>query len=234
MYAMNRMTYDYRLQFTKRDKMRYIGHLDLLKYFQRAIKRANVPIAFSMGFNPHQLVSFTMPLPLGMSGLAEYVDIRLESEMPCDDLKTRLNAQMSDGMEITAVRRLREDEDTGAALVAAADYTAVLDICDPDFADKLASLKAVPVWEIEKLGKKKKLKTVDIRPLIYALDCETAENTVIHARLATGSNSNLKPELMLRYIYEKLGLDFDYIRIKIARTEMYRRDESGNFTGLME
>ncbi|MBQ9603988.1 MAG: DUF2344 domain-containing protein, partial [Firmicutes bacterium] len=119
--------YKYRIKFTKIDKMRYIGHLDLLKYFQRAVKRANVPIAYSTGFNPHQLMSFATPLPLGMGSTSEYVDIRLETPMECEDIKAALNAQMSLGMELTEVRRMSEGEDTGAALLRAADYVITLD-----------------------------------------------------------------------------------------------------------
>ena len=233
MYAMNRVTYDYRLKFTKIDKMRFIGHLDLLTYFQRAIKRANIPIAFSMGFNPHQLMSFTVPLPLGMASYAEYLDIRLEEEMPADELKTRLNAQMSDGVEITDIRPLREREDTGAALVAAADYTVELDFKDDDFGEKLKRLEEEKEWNIEKLGKKKKLKLVDIRPMIYGLICENAERTTLHVRLATGSSSNLKVDLLLKYIYDKLGLEFDYLKIKVTRTEMYL-EQDGEFIPLMK
>ena len=228
---MNRVTYDYRIKFTKTDKMRYIGHLDLLKYFQRAVKRANIPIAFSMGFNPHQLMSFATPLPLGMASYAEYLDVRLDKELDCNMLKNSLNAQMSDGMEITGVRRIHEKEDTGAALLAAADYTIELDFNDDSFAEKLKKLEEEQEWNIEKLGKKKKLKLVDIRPMIYGLICENTDKTILHVRLATGSNANLKVDLMLKYIYEKLGLEFDYLKIKVTRTEMYR-NENGEFVPL--
>ncbi|MBQ9519698.1 MAG: DUF2344 domain-containing protein [Firmicutes bacterium] len=230
---MNRVTCDYRLKFTKVNKMRFIGHLDLLTYFQRAIKRANIPIAFSMGFNPHQLMSFTVPLPLGMASYAEYLDIRLDEEMPCEELKTRLNAQMSEGVEITDIRRIREKEGTGAALVAAADYTVELDFKDDNFGEKLKALEEEKEWNIEKLGKKKKPKLVDIRPMIYGLICENGEKATLHTRLATGSNSNLKVDLLLKYIYEKLGLEFDYLKIKVTRTEMYR-EENGEFIPLMK
>lgn len=233
MFAMNRVTYGYRLKFTKTDKMRFIGHLDLLTYFQRAIKRANIPIAFSMGFNPHQLMSFTVPLPLGMASYAEYLDIRLEEKMPAEDIKTRLNVQMSDGVAITDIRPLREREDTGAALVAAADYTIELDFKDDSFGERLKALEEEKEWNIEKLGKKKKLKSVDIRPMVYGLICENAEKTTLYTRLATGSNSNLKVDLLLKYIYSRLGAELDYLKIRVTRTEMYR-DHDGEFVPLMK
>ncbi len=232
MYAMNRITYGYRLKFKKDGKMRFIGHLDLLTYFQRAVKRADIPIAFSQGFNPHQLMSFAAPLPLGMASYAEYVDIKLDEPMECEEIKNRLNAQLSEGTEITEVRPIREREDTGAALLVAADYTAVLDFKDEDFAEKLKTLEKDEEWNIEKLGKKKKLKTVDIKPMIYGLICEDGEHTTLHVRLATGSNVNLKIDLLLKYIYEKLGLDFDYLKIKVTRTEMYT-EKDGEFVSIM-
>lgn len=229
---MNNDIIKYRLKFTKTDKMRFIGHLDLLTYFQRAVKRAHIPISYSTGFNPHQQMSFATPLPLGMSGISEYVDIRLDEEMDCDELRGRLNREMSTGMEITEVRRMAPGEDTGAALLAAADYTAVLEKRYDDFADKLEELKKDSEWLIEKVGKKKKVREVDIRPLIFALECENGENTVIHTRIATGSNANLKIDLLLKYIYEKSGLDFDFIKIKVTRTALLKRDEDGTFSAL--
>ena len=225
--------YKYRIKFTKVDKMRYIGHLDLLKYFQRAIKRARVPIAYSTGFNPHQLMSFATPLPLGMSSTSEFVDIRLETPMECEELKNALNAQMSLGMELTEVRRMAEGEDTGAALLRAADHIITLDRKLENADEMLKSLENDAEWLIEKVGKKKKVREVDIRPMVYELRAENAEsgeNTKLFARIATGSDQNLKVDLMLEYMYKKWGFEFDYLKIKVTRTGLYKKEESGEFT----
>ena len=77
----------YRIKFTKVGKVRFVGHLDLLKLFQRAIKRAGIPVAYSNGFNPHQLIGFAIPLPLGMASVGEYVDVELKEEVSEDIIK---------------------------------------------------------------------------------------------------------------------------------------------------
>ena len=224
--------YKYRIKFTKIDKMRYIGHLDLLKYFQRAVKRANVPIAYSTGFNPHQLMSFATPLPLGMGSTSEYVDIRLETPMECEDIKAALNAQMSLGMELTEVRRMSEGEDTGAALLRAADYVITLDRKLDNTDELLKSLETDAEWLIEKVGKKKKVREVDIRPMIYSLKAENGEFTTLYARIATGSEQNLKVDLMLEYMYKKWGFELDYLKIRVTRTGLLKQDEDGDFSSL--
>ena len=82
-YVLNK----YRLKFSKNGKMIYIGHLDLLKFFIRLIKRTQLPIAYSNGFNPHQQLTFAIPLSLGMSSYGEYLDIQLTEPVACEEIK---------------------------------------------------------------------------------------------------------------------------------------------------
>ena len=100
----------YRIKFTKTGNMIYIGHLDLLKFFQRTIKRAGLPIAYSLGFNPHQLMIFAIPLSLGVSSVGEYLDIQLKQDMSCEEIENRLNSTMPLGIKILSVRKLVEGE----------------------------------------------------------------------------------------------------------------------------
>ena len=79
----------YRLKFSKSGKMIYIGHLDLLKFFIRLIKRTQLPIAYSNGFNPHQQLTFAIPLSLGMTSYGEYLDIQLTAPVYCEEIKNR-------------------------------------------------------------------------------------------------------------------------------------------------
>ena len=110
-----------RLRFSKGGPLRFIGHLDFLKVFQQTIARAKLPVAYSQGFNPHMQLSFALPLPLGMTSVCDYADLTLESEMPEDEVISRLNAHAPGGLKLTGAR---EFEGPGAAaLVMAADYT---------------------------------------------------------------------------------------------------------------
>ena len=67
-----------RIKFSKTGSMRFIGHLDVMRYFQKAFRRADIHMSYSQGFSPHQLMSFTSPLGIGLSSDAEYLDIVLE------------------------------------------------------------------------------------------------------------------------------------------------------------
>lgn len=117
----------YRLKFSKNGKMIYIGHLDLLKFFIRLIKRTQLPIAYSNGFNPHQQLTFAIPLSLGMSSYGEYLDIQLTEPVACEEIKDRCNQALPSGIEILKVRELKEGEKNCASAIVAADYKVCLD-----------------------------------------------------------------------------------------------------------
>lgn len=207
----------YRFKFSKTDKMRFIGHLDMLKLFQRAVKRAKLPISYSKGFNPHQIISFASPLPLGMASVGEYSDFRLDVKTECDEIKNALNAVLPEGMEIIEVYELNEGSKNSAALVDAAQYEIIPDKEIKDLENVIKELLNADTLMIERTSKSK-TKEVNIREDIYKLYCEDG---VIKALIATGSKKNLKPELLTEYIYRHRGLEFDPIMIKTKRIELF-------------
>ena len=222
----------YRLSFEKKDKMIYIGHLDLMTFFQRAVKRAELPIAYSNGFNPHQQMSFAVPLSLGSYGYGECVDIELTEAMPEDEIKNRLNSVMNKGVVITSVRSLAEGEKTGAAIVTAGDYRVRLDIKIDSASEYLKKILLRDNMEIERTSKRK-TKLVNIRPDIFSLTADNSgENTVLEMRLATGSANNLKPELVCEYIYQDMGVDFDSTRLVVERLKLLKGNAVEGFTAL--
>lgn len=217
----------YRIRFTKTDKMQYIGHLDLLTFFQRAIKRAGLPIAYSQGFNPHQLTSFAIPLPLGMTSVCEYVEIQLKEFVSCKEIKDRLNAVSTRGIEILDVRKVRQGEKGCAAEVCGATYKIVLNELIEDFDLKYKEIQNKEQWNIEKKGKKV-TKVVDIKPEVYSLEAlDNTEKTTLKVCIATGSGNNLKPELLLKYIYSQFNMDFNPLKTEIIRLELLRQGEKG-------
>lgn len=137
-----------RIKFTKTDMMRFIGHLDLLRYFQKAIMRSGVAPIYTKGFSPHMILSFASPLSVGLESTGEYCDLEIaykdpyatevdagclrdleteEDKLPKtpsgDELRASLNAAMTDGIRILSVRRIGETHsDNAMALVQAADY----------------------------------------------------------------------------------------------------------------
>lgn len=222
----------YRVKFEKTGKIIYIGHLDLLKLFQRSIKRARLDIEYSKGFNPHQLITFAIPLSLGVCGEGEYCDIRLNEPMDCSLITDRLNAILPLGLRVSAVRELGDGDDSCAAEVAAADYRVVLD----NRYDKLDTVikeildaQAISVCRVVK----KKEKTVDIRPMIYSLSSkQEGDRSVLCCTIATGSQGNLKVDTLLEYIYGKLGEEYIDYRLKKSRLELYKRNEDSELIPL--
>ncbi len=217
----------YRLQFTKQDKMQYIGHLDLLKVFQRSIKRAKLPIAYSQGFNPHQQMSFAIPLPLGATSDSEFIDIALTNEVEPDAIRQALNDQLPDGVCIRVARKLQDNEKNGAAALIAATYDITLNEPIENIQATLETMLACEEMPFEKTSKNK-TKTINIRPMIYELQSiGTDDSVVLRATIATGSMENLKPDHLVAYLYNILGLPFLHYKIRYNRIDMLQADKDG-------
>jgi hypothetical protein len=116
-----------RIKFQKYGAMKFIGHLDVMRYFQKAFRRAGYDIEYTQGFNPHQVMSFASPLGLGLTSDAEYVDIGLKS---CEDpeiMVGSINEALTEGFYVTGFHILPDDREHGKkesamSLVSAADY----------------------------------------------------------------------------------------------------------------
>lgn len=225
-FALNK----YRVKFKKIDRMVYIGHLDLLTFFQRAVKRAQLPIAYSNGFNPHQQMSFAVPLSLGSYGYGEYVDIELTEEMAEAEIMSRLNSASNKGFVITEVRRLAEGEKTGAAIVTAADYRVTLGEKIENAQNICSELLALDLMEIERVSKGK-AKVVNIRPSVFQLEADNSgEKTVLKMKIATGSANNLKPELLCKYFYQHIGRELLTYELIIERLDLLKGNADEGFT----
>ena len=112
-----------RIKFRKNGVMKFIGHLDIMRYFQKAIRRAEIPIAFTSGYSPHMIMSFANPLGVGLTSDGEYFDIELTESIASKEVVRRLNEQMVDGMEIVSFVQIPDDKKSkGMSIVAGADY----------------------------------------------------------------------------------------------------------------
>lgn len=212
------MAAKYRLKFTKQGNMRFVGHLDLLRLFQRAVKRAGVPVAYSQGFNPHQLMSFALPLSLGMAGSGEVVDIELCHAMPPGELAARLGPVMPNGVDILKCRMLAADEKAAAAELRAAEYA----ICFPEELEIAPCLERI--IEAKEITVRRKAETAgsetDIRPDILSL--ALAEDGALRALLSAGGRRNVKPELLAAHMCGLMGVPYEPLDISYCRMEMYR------------
>lgn len=211
----------YRLEFSKTDRMIYIGHLDLLQLFHRIIKRADIPIAYSQGFNPHQLTTFAVPLALGISSVGEILDIQLREKLECEDIKNRLNAILPLGIEILQVIELERTGENCAAALSYADYCVTCEDKYENIENVIKEILSADEINIERTVKKK-TKTVNIRPLIRSITADNeGDKTELYINIATGSQGNLKIDVLLEYIYSRLGKEFRFEKSDILRGTLY-------------
>lgn len=213
-----------RIKFAKSGSMKFIGHLDIMRYFQKAMRRADVDIAYSEGFSPHQKMSFAAPLGVGLTSRGEYFDIEVHSTDTSAEMLQRLNNAMVEGMEVLSYRLLPENSKNAMSLVAAADYLVRFREGykpDIDINGKFHDFMAQKSIEIVKTTKKSE-KTVDIRLMI--LEYEVREDGIF-LKLAAGSENNLKPELVMKSFYEYMSLSFGEFDIMSERMELYGKSE---------
>ena len=86
-----------RIMFSKTGRAKYVSHLDLVRAMTRAVRRADIPLWYTEGFNRHPYLTFASPLSLGYEGLRETMDIRMADDFPYDELAARLNAVLPEG-----------------------------------------------------------------------------------------------------------------------------------------
>ncbi|BCN30691.1 TIGR03936 family radical SAM-associated protein [Anaeromicropila herbilytica] len=158
-----------RLKFSKTGSMKFIGHLDIMRYFQKAFRRSEIAVEYSQGYSPHQLISFAAPLGVGLTSEAEYLDMQLSESLSSKKMIDIINETMVEGINVEGFRALSDDSKNAMSIVAAADYSVSVKegyiVCD-DFANQFK--KFVMQDEITILKKSKKSeKEVDIKPFIY-------------------------------------------------------------------
>ena len=213
-----------RIKFRKNGVMKFIGHLDIMRYFQKAIRRAEIPIAFTSGYSPHMIMSFANPLGVGLTSDGEYFDIELTESIASKEAVRRLNEQMVDGMEIVSFVQIPDDKKSkGMSIVAGADYlSSVKNGSLPEnLAEKLEAFYAQNEICVVKKTKKSE-KEVDIRPMIYKLECRDGK---IYMRVAAGSVQNLKPELVTEAFVRYLGMDAEEVTFTHHRLETFAESE---------
>lgn len=208
-----------RIKFRKYGVMKFIGHLDIMRYFQKAMRRGNIPIAFTQGYSPHMIMSFANPLGVGLTSDGEYFDIELKEPIRSDYAIKQLNEVMVDGMEIVSFVELPDSQKTGMSIVAAADYRVTAKDKNWDMGFEESIHKFALEKEVVIMKKtKKSYREVDIRPLIYKLEVSSDS---VFMQVATGSVENLKPELVMEAIMNYAGYEKDSMKFNYHRMEVY-------------
>lgn len=220
-----------RIKFKKSGVMRFIGHLDIMRYFQKAIRRSGIDVAYSTGFSPHQIMSFAAPLGVGLLSDGEYMDIEVHSTLSSRESVERLNAVMAEGMEVISYRALSEESKNAMSIVAAADYSIApkkgkaFPFTYQEFLEKKKSFLVDRNEVMLTKQTKKNIIEIDVKPLIYAFSANENEKNgqvdSIFLKVATGSVNNLKPEFILEAFYQFAGFEFKPMELQVTRKEVY-------------
>ena len=169
-----------RVTFAKQGALRYTGHLDLHKIWERSARRADLALAYSQGFHPQPKIQLAAALPLGFSSRCELVDLRIDGNVDLPDLPVRLQAAVPPGLAILKVEQVDEQSPPLQTQVIAAEYEVTL--FDEVDREKLAGALAA-VLAVASLPRERRGKPYDLRPLIESLDC-VAPDAEGHARLS--------------------------------------------------
>lgn len=213
-----------RIKFSKTGNVKFIGHLDVMRYFQKLIRCAKLDVTYSQGFHPHQIMSFTSPLSVGIESVGEYFDIETNSKIDPEEAVRVLNEHTVDDILVLKYVELPDDAKKSMALLAGADYSVELDISNDVIVDFLNQ----ETIEILKKTKKSE-KVVDIKPLIYKLENRDGK---LFMQLAHGSKDNLKPGLVVEALCKFAEIEKPEF-VKMSRLEMYY-EKDGKLTPLDE
>ncbi len=204
-----------RIFFEKKNMAKYISHLDLMRCFSRAVKRARLNIWYTEGFNPHAFMTFSLPLSLGTESFCESVDIRMLDETPLDEIKDRLNETLPPDIRITKVAEPVHKADE----IAFAEFEIYFNTDRPEevkaYIEEKISASEIIVEKKAKQGRKKVLKPVDIKGNIHSYELETGEKYVLlKIIISAGTKTNINPSLLIDAVTAEVKDDIESVDIK--------------------
>ena len=200
------------LKFEKDDCVKFVSHLDLIRVFDRAMRRAELPMGYSQGFNPHPLMTFAHPLGVGVASCGELLEMTLAESVDTQLFMLKLNEKLPAGFKVTQVKEI-EGKNNFAGLTYA-DYAIKIEGEFPKGSLETA-FKVLPSMVVDKKTKSG-VKQTDIKP--FVADFKEIEQGMLNVRLKTGAE-NLKPELLVQGLAMYIE-GFKPQRVLILRTEL--------------
>lgn len=195
----------YRLRYRRVGPAIWLAHLDMMRTFERAVRRAGWPIAWSGGYNPRPQMTFALPISVGLATEDDYLDVVMEAPCAPDWLMERLNANLPQGLSVTACGRLPDDQVQSSLMsrVVAAQYR-LSHAGLPAAWQMVSQLPSDQPLMVDKHSKGK-IRSLDIRPLLIRVAVHEPDDLLIEVE--AGSRSNLRPDLLLQALVRYGGLD---------------------------
>lgn len=213
-----------RLWYKKSGLAIYTSHLDMNRCFTRAVRRAEIPLWYTEGFNPHPYMTFLMPLPLGQTGMREPLDIRIEDDgITNKEIRERMNSVLPDGLEIVDASKPENKPNE----IAAAEYEITAAFASVDeakrFASESESVMNGGILNAEKRSKRG-IKTVNLCEMVRSFSAaQSGEKAIISAVLASGNTVNLNADLLINALFAELSATaeaVEIVRIKLLKEDL--------------
>ncbi len=192
-----------RVTFSKQGALRYIGHLDLHKIWERSIRRAKLPLAYSQGYHPQPKINLAAALPLGFSSRAEVMDMWLNEDV--EDVVPTLQPHIPPGLTIMGASQVDDLEPSLQSQVIASEYQ--VEITEAGHGSGLSE-KIASVLESESIPRVRRKKPYDLRPLIEEIS--VPDDNHIHMRLTAREGATGRPEEVL----DTIGIPLEDTRIE--------------------
>ena len=217
------------IRFGKNPRLRFVSHLDLQRFFQRALNRTGLPIAFSQGFNPHPVMSFASALAMGWTSEYEVVEFGLETPVGKAAVEEAVKASLPEDLPVLETRLVEDRHPAPMAQVRMADYRIVLSGADGESmleaAEEFLNRGSVLAVRKTKSGERE----IDVRPLAVLLAPMPGE---LRARLMLTEKDTLKPDLLVKTLAQIAGVETPEVRIH--RLTLLGQDAAGNPQPLMK
>ncbi len=211
-----------RARFRKGERVRHISHLDVLRYWERAIRRANLPLCYSQGFTPHPRIAFAAPLPLGFIGEDEVMEVLLEERVPLDRFTAELSAQTAADLGLRAVSEVAPGLPALPTLLRWADYRAGLEgIAREQAVESVNAFLATEQFPWRQAREGKKAREYDLRAAVASLSIAVTgegEGLAVEARLSCGQELTVRPEQLVAALFPLAEVD-RYVRVGLVLEE---------------
>lgn len=214
-----------RIHYKKIGNMKFLSHLDMVRLMERGLRRAGVPLKFSQGFNPHPRIAFAAPLSVGVSSEYELVDIELTEAIDLSAFQEAFSTYFPSGIQMVRGRLLEKSQSL-MSLITDCSYAVTVHVAEGQgdlFAKTVGILMDQEEILAQKKGKDKKIKTVDVRPLLKHVEVVDVNGDVLTLamKVETSSKGSLKPEMLLTFVEEKSGVAVLSDLTRVHRVKLY-------------
>lgn len=187
--------------FKRSGALSYLGHLDLLGVFERAVRRSGLPMLYSQGFNPRPMMVFALPLGVGIDTEGDVIDISMSVPVSEEEFLNAMIPQLPEELQIVRTISIDEPKNSLMSVVTAATYR----MEGKDISKYISMLFKMSEVLVEKRNKKKQIVQTNIRDMMYEVNSIPSED-VINITVAAGSSANLRPDLLLQAAISYFGM----------------------------